>query len=121
MSKHKENSEKIKVIFIKPDGSKVEVFGNEGDSILEIAHAPENADKLYLEGACEGALACSTCHVIVEDDWFNKLDEATNDEEDMLDLAWDLQSNSRLGCQIRLTRELDGIVLRLPSGSRNIK
>ena len=73
-----------------------------------------------MEGACEGSLACSTCHVIVERPWFGKLTDPTEDEEDMLDLAFDLQETSRLGCQIIMTEKLDGLVVKLPAGTRNM-
>ncbi|MEH6546075.1 MAG: 2Fe-2S iron-sulfur cluster-binding protein [Sneathiella sp.] len=105
-----------KMTFIKPDGSKLEVDAPLGMSILEIAHR----NKLDLEGACEGSLACSTCHIIVDEEDFDRLPDADDDEEDMLDLAYGLMRTSRLGCQIRITEELDGIVVNLPSGSNNL-
>ncbi|MEH6525279.1 MAG: 2Fe-2S iron-sulfur cluster-binding protein [Sneathiella sp.] len=105
-----------KMTFIKPDGSKLEVDAPLGMSILEIAHR----NKLDLEGACEGSLACSTCHIIIDDEDFDRLPDADDDEEDMLDLAYGLMRTSRLGCQIRITEELDGIVVNLPSGSNNL-
>jgi ferredoxin, 2Fe-2S len=105
-----------KMTFIKPDGSKLEVEAPLGMSILEIAHR----NKLDLEGACEGSLACSTCHIIVDKEDFDRLPDADDDEEDMLDLAYGLTRTSRLGCQIRITEELDGIVVNLPSGSNNL-
>lgn len=107
-----------KMTFIKADDSRIEVDAPLGLSILEIAHM--NAEKVYLEGACEGSLACSTCHVVVEPEWYEKLSEATEDEEDMLDLAFGLTKTSRLGCQIIMTPELDGIVVRLPAATRNM-
>lgn len=105
-----------KMTFIKPDGSKLEVEAPLGMSILEIAHR----NKLDLEGACEGSLACSTCHIIVDEEDFDRLLDADDDEEDMLDLAYGLTRTSRLGCQIRITEELDGLVVKLPSGSNNL-
>ncbi len=72
-----------------------------------------------LEGTCEGQMACSTCHVIVAREWFDKLEPAVEDEEDMLDLAADVQATSRLSCQILLTEELDGIEVRIPSDSND--
>jgi 2Fe-2S ferredoxin len=86
-----------------------------GLSVLEIAHR----NSVDIEGACEGSLACSTCHVIVDPSWFGKLAKPTEDEEDMLDLAFDLQETSRLGCQLIMTDALDGLVVKLPAGSRN--
>ena len=72
-----------------------------------------------LEGTCEGQMACSTCHVIVAKEWFDKLEPAVEDEEDMLDLAADVQATSRLSCQIMLTEDLDGIEVRIPSDSND--
>ena len=72
-----------------------------------------------MEGACEGSLACSTCHVVVDPAWAPKLVKPTEDEEDMLDLAFGLEQTSRLGCQIVMTAALDGLVVRLPAGTRN--
>ena len=77
-------------------------------------------DDIDLEGACEGSLACSTCHVIVDNAYFNKLSEPSEDEEDMLDLAFGLTKTSRLGCQIVLSKDLDGIVVEVPDETRNI-
>ncbi len=81
-----------------------------GHSVLEIAQA----NALDLEGACEGSLACATCHVIVDPTWFARLPKPTPDEEDMLDLAVGLEKHSRLGCQLVITEALDGLVVRLP-------
>lgn len=105
-----------KMTFIQPDGIKVEVEAPLGLSVLEIAHQ-NNVD---LEGACEGSLACSTCHVIVDPTWYEALAEATEDEEDMLDLAFGLTGTSRLGCQIIITPELDGLTVSLPAATRNM-
>ncbi|MFC3125778.1 ferredoxin family 2Fe-2S iron-sulfur cluster binding protein [Pseudoroseomonas globiformis] len=104
-----------KMTFIERDGTRREVDAPLGLSVLEIAHRHD----VDIEGACEGSLACSTCHVIVEEMWFEKLGEPTEDEEDMLDLAFDLQETSRLGCQLIMTEELDGLVVKLPAGTRN--
>ena len=101
--------------FIRTDGTRVEVEAPIGLSVLEIAHR----NNIDLEGACEGSLACSTCHVIVDQDWYDTLQDATEDEEDMLDLAFDLQETSRLGCQLIMTDALDGLVVKLPAGTRN--
>ena len=104
-----------KMTFVERDGTRREVEAPLGLSVLEIAHK-HNVD---IEGACEGSLACSTCHVIVDAGWFAKLETPTEDEEDMLDLAFDLQETSRLGCQIIMTEALDGLVVKLPAGTRN--
>lgn len=105
-----------KISFLYSDGNKKEVDAPVGLSVLEIAHQ-NNVD---LEGACEGSLACSTCHVVVDSEWFDLLPEATEDEQDMLDLAFGLTHTSRLGCQIIMTEELDGLIVKLPSATRNM-
>jgi 2Fe-2S ferredoxin len=104
-----------KMVFVEQNGARREVDAPLGLSVLEIAHK----HGVDIEGACEGSLACSTCHVIVDDGWFGKLAKPTEDEEDMLDLAFDLQETSRLGCQIIMTEALDGLVVKLPAGTRN--
>jgi len=104
-----------KMVFIERDGTQKEVEAPLGLSVLEIAHR----NSVDIEGACEGSLACSTCHVVVDSAWFSKLAKPTEDEEDMLDLAFDLQETSRLGCQLIMTDALDGLVVKLPAGSRN--
>ena len=102
-----------KLTFVTPDGCRHEIEAEPGLSIMEVARMHD----LDLEGACEGSLACATCHVIVEPDDFDRLDVASAEEEDMLDLAVGLEPTSRLGCQIRLTEELDGLRVRLPPSS----
>ncbi|MBW7851215.1 MAG: 2Fe-2S iron-sulfur cluster binding domain-containing protein [Rhodospirillales bacterium] len=105
-----------KMTFIHPDGTRREVEAPEGLSVLEVAHR----NSINLEGACEGSLACSTCHVVVAPEWYEKLKDASEDEEDMLDLAFGLTGTSRLGCQIIMTKELDGLVVTLPAATRNM-
>lgn len=105
-----------RMTFIDPDGTRHDVDAPLGLSVLEIAHRND----IDLEGACEGSLACSTCHVIVDKAWFGKLPPIQEDEEDMLDLAFGLTKTSRLGCQIRITEELDGLTVQLPAGSNNM-
>ncbi len=105
-----------KMTFILRDGTRKEVDAPLGLSVLEIAHR----NHVDIEGACEGSLACSTCHVIVDPAWFDKLDEIKEDEEDMLDLAFGLTHTSRLGCQIKMTEELDGLTVSLPAATRNM-
>ncbi|ANQ40244.1 2Fe-2S ferredoxin [Gluconobacter oxydans] len=99
-----------KMTFIERDGARREVDAPVGLSVLEIAHKHD----IDLEGACEGSLACATCHVIVDPEWAGKLSEPTDDEEDMLDLAFGLEQTSRLGCQIVMTEDLDGLTVQLP-------
>lgn len=103
--------------FIHPDGRRQDVEAPLGLSVLEIAHRND----IDLEGACEGSLACSTCHVIVGSEFFGRIPEPTEDEEDMLDLAFGLTHTSRLGCQILITDELNGLVVTLPSATRNMQ
>jgi len=105
-----------KIIFIDPDGNEQIVDAENGLSLLEVAH---NND-IDLEGACEGSLACSTCHIIVEKGFFEKLPEPSEEEEDMLDLAFGLTHTSRLGCQIIIDDKLEGMKVKIPSGTRNI-
>ncbi len=105
-----------KMTFIDRDGTRHVVDAPVGLSVLEIAHK----NNIDLEGACEGSLACSTCHVVVLGDDFERLAEPTDDEEDMLDLAFGLTPTSRLGCQIIMTEELDGLTVSLPAGTRNM-
>jgi ferredoxin, 2Fe-2S len=105
-----------KMTFIERDGTRREVDAPLGLSVLEIAHK----HGVDIEGACEGSLACSTCHVIVDPEWHELLKDATEDEEDMLDLAFGLTQTSRLGCQIIMTEELDGLTVKLPAATRNM-
>lgn len=106
----------VKVRFITANGEAVEAEGRPGARLLEVAQAAG----MPLEGTCEGQMACSTCHVIVARDWFAQLPRASEDEEDMLDLAFGLTKTSRLGCQIVMCPELDGLVVRLPKEVRNL-
>lgn len=104
-----------KVNFVSPDGTTRTIDAPNGISLLEVAHMND----IDLEGACEGSLACSTCHVIVDSQWYDKLPAIEEDEEDMLDLAFGLTQTSRLGCQIIVKPELEGLTVKLPAASRN--
>jgi ferredoxin len=86
-----------------------------GSSFLQVAHAND----IDLEGACEGVCACSTCHLIFPADIFDTLEEASEDEEDMLDMAFGLTETSRLGCQVTVTTDMDGITVEMPKATRN--
>jgi len=108
-------SETVKIIFVTK-GEEKEFEVPVGTTVLEAAHN----NNIELEGACEGSLACSTCHVVVQQDYFDKLEEPSEDEEDMLDLAFGLTQTSRLGCQITMTKDLDGIKLVVPDETRNV-
>ncbi|KAB2079945.1 hypothetical protein ES319_A05G036700v1 [Gossypium barbadense] len=111
-----EQKETISVTFVSKDGEEIPIQVPIGTSMLEAAHQND----IELEGACEGSLACSTCHVIVMDmEHYNKLEEPSDEENDMLDLAFGLTETSRLGCQIIARPELDGIRLAIPAATRN--
>lgn len=105
-----------KITFVLADGSEKQVDAPNGISLLEVAHRNE----VPLEGACEGSLACSTCHVIVDEAFYDKLPGATDDEEDMLDLAFGLTHTSRLGCQIMMNDSLEGLKVSVPGATRNM-
>ena len=97
--------------FIDQEGKAHEVEAPEGWTVLDIGRK----NGFDLEGVCEGAMACSTCHIIAEPSWFHKLPAPEEEEEDMLDLAFDVRTTSRLGCQVVMTKELDGLVVTIPS------
>ena len=107
----------VKVTFITERGERVEAQATPGARLLEVGQAAGMA----LEGTCEGQMACSTCHVIVAPDWFGKLPAASDDEEDMLDLAAGIARTSRLSCQIVLSDALDGLEVRIPGESRDMQ
>ncbi|KAI3773273.1 hypothetical protein L1987_47798 [Smallanthus sonchifolius] len=111
-----EEEKRISVTFVDKDGEETQIKVPIGMSMLEAAHQND----IELEGACEGSLACSTCHVIVMDvEHYNKLEDPTDEENDMLDLAFGLTETSRLGCQVIAKPELDGLRLALPAATRN--
>lgn len=106
------------VIFLSADGEKrSEVEGKPGERLLEVAQA----DGQPLEGTCEGQMACSTCHVIVDAADFAKLPQASEMEEDLLDLASHVTRTSRLACQIHFTETLDLLRVRMPGAVRNMQ
>ena len=108
----------IRVLFISADGGDVcEATAEEGARLLEVAQAVGQP----LEGTCEGQMACSTCHVIVDPEWFSKLPRASEEEDDLLDLAASVTRTSRLACQISLTAALDGLTVRMPGDSRDMQ
>ncbi len=104
-----------RLVFISATGERTEVEAPEGRSILQIAWDYD----IGIEGACEGCMACSTCHVIVDREHFERLPSPTEEEEDLLDLAWGVRPTSRLGCQIVATEFMDGAELILPADSFN--
>jgi len=106
----------IKVRFHKPDGTlDKEVEAKAGQRLLDVAWAAGQP----LEGACEGVMACSTCHVIVDKADFEKLPDASDEEEDLLDLAAHATRTSRLACQIILTEDMRTLDVRIPAGAKN--
>lgn len=105
---------RVKVVFVKANGERIETKGKEGDSLLDVV-VNNNIDFEGF-GACEGVLTCSTCHLIFSQADFDKLPNKPGDEElDMLDLAYDLTDTSRLGCQVVLSKDLDGLEVRVPA------
>nr|CAG4644400.1 EOG090X0GMO [Lepidurus arcticus] len=111
----KSEDEVVNVIYIDKKGNRHPVRGKVGDNAMYLAHRYG----IELEGACEASLACSTCHVYVDEDHFRKLNPPVEEEDDMLDMAAFLKANSRLSCQISLTKDLEGMELTLPQGTRN--
>ena len=107
----------MKVEFVTAGGERVSANAEPGDNLLRVAQAAG----LPLEGTCEGQMACSTCHVIVAEEWFERLGDASEEEEDMLDLAAGVARTSRLSCQIDLTPELDGLEIRIPAESHDMR
>ncbi|ODU28894.1 MAG: 2Fe-2S ferredoxin [Sphingopyxis sp. SCN 67-31] len=108
----------MRVTFIHADGKgRTEAEAAPGDILLDVAQA----HLMPLEGTCEGQMACSTCHVIVARGDFDRLPPASEEEEDMLDLAAGARRTSRLSCQIVLTEALDGLTVHIPGESRNMQ
>ena len=108
--------ETVKIVFVYKDGTECVIDAPVGESILKLAHDND----LGIEGACESSLACSTCHVILEKEYFEKLDNAIDKEEDMLDLAFGVTKTSRLCCQIKVTKDLEGMRVIVPDQTRNV-
>lgn len=107
--------EVVNITYIDKNGNKIPVRGKVGDNVLYLAHRYG----IELEGACEASLACTTCHVYVLGDFLEKLPSPEEKEEDLLDMAPFLKENSRLGCQIILKKEYEGMELQLPQATRN--
>ena len=93
------------------NGELKKIDAEDGLTLMEVARDND----LGIEGTCGGSISCCTCHVVIEKEWFSKVGPANPDEEDMLDLAVDLQPTSRLGCQIEITSELDGLIVNIPN------
>ena len=109
-----ENPVKFKFVYTKIN-EEIWVRAREGESLLDVAHN----NHIDLEGACESSLACSTCHVILDSPIYDSLEEPCEEEEDLLDLAFGLTHTSRLGCQVKVTRDMEGMTVKLPSATRN--
>ncbi|ETO36178.1 hypothetical protein RFI_00883 [Reticulomyxa filosa] len=110
-----DTKKKVTIHWITPENENITTQVPVGLSILEAAHSND----IELEGACEASLACSTCHVILEPNIYDKLKQPTDDEYDMLDLAFGLTETSRLGCQIIIDESFDGTTITLPKATRN--
>lgn len=110
-----EDEEPVNISYVDRDGERHTIKGKVGDNVMYLAQRHD----LDVEGACEASLACCTCHVYVKEEFYDKLGEPTEEEEDMLDLAPFLQENSRLSCQIILSKDIDGMEVQLPSATRN--
>lgn len=126
----REQAAVVNVVFVLRDGTRSAIAGRAGDNVLRLAQRHD----IELEGACECSVACSTCHVILDQGSYDHLeavrddtkaagdDEAEQvreDEDDMLDIAFELTDTSRLGCQIVLDERLESAVFKLPSATRN--
>uniref|UniRef100_M4BPP7 2Fe-2S ferredoxin-type domain-containing protein n=1 Tax=Hyaloperonospora arabidopsidis (strain Emoy2) TaxID=559515 RepID=M4BPP7_HYAAE len=102
--------------FVDGEGASTTVTADESQSLLDVAHEHD----VELEGACGGELACSTCHLVFEKRIFDELPVMSEEEEDMLDLAWGLTDTSRLGCQIKVTRAMEGMTVQIPEETDNL-
>ncbi len=107
----------MKVHFTTARGDEIVAEGAPGDNLLRLAQAAG----MPLEGTCEGQMACSTCHVLVAAQWFERLPPASEEEEDMLDLAAGARRTSRLACQIVLGEELDGMAVAIPPEAHDMR
>ena len=99
-----------KIIFYKEKGMRTEIEVQPGQTLLEVAREHD----IDIEGTCEGNLACATCHLIIDKDWSSKIPQATEDEREMVDLVYGLTVNSRLGCQIKVTDDHNGLIVFVP-------
>jgi len=103
------------VSFLLPDNTRKEVTGRIGETFLQVAHRND----IDLEGACEGVCACSTCHLVFPMVVYDQMDYPEEEEEDMLDMAFGLTESSRLGCQVLISEEMDGVMVEMPKATRN--
>eukprot|EP00938_MAST-03A_sp_MAST-3A-sp1_P006564 g6564.t1 len=110
-----EGRDRVRVTFVNAKGEETDVDACVGDNILVVAHKND----VDLEGACECSIACSTCHVVLDDEVFDELPEPSEEEEDMLDLAYGLTPTSRLGCQVVIEKDHENMRIELPAATRN--
>ena len=99
------------ITYIEPDGKTHKIEAETGSTVMETAIRNLVPG---IEAECGGALACATCHVYVDEGWLDKTGSASEMEEDMLDFAYDVRPTSRLSCQIKVSDELDGLVVFVP-------
>ena len=104
------------ITFVEFDGTVRQVNAKVGMSFLSVA----KKNNIDLEGACGGSLACATCHLIVAQEWYDRLPPASASEKVLLDVAFDMTATSRLGCQLRMTKDLDGCVVRVADKNRDL-
>ncbi|KAI1294745.1 Adrenodoxin, mitochondrial [Halotydeus destructor] len=108
------------VTFIRPNGDRIKATCKEGDNLLDVVL--NNNIEIDGFGACEGTLSCSTCHLVLKQEDYDRINDKPTDEElDMLDLAYSLTDTSRLGCQIHMTKELDGLEVQIPEGINDVR
>jgi len=107
---HTDQPATVPITFIDPLGKEQEVQAEVGKHLLDVAHD----NNIELEGACGGELACATCHLIFEQDMYDTLPEKLDEEDDMLDLAYELTDTSRLGCQITVREDMTGMKVTIP-------
>ncbi len=100
----------VKIKFKLKDGIEKIIDAEDGLTLMEVARDND----LGIEGTCGGSISCCTCHMIIDKDWYEIVGSPIPDEEDMLDLAVDLKPTSRLGCQIEVSKKLDGLVVQIP-------
>ena len=101
-----------KITFIDKDGNQKKIEIENGLTVME--GAIQN-NITGIDADCGGSMACATCHVYVQDEWFNKIDKAEDAEQDMIDMAHEPKKNSRLSCQLIVSDELDGLIITTPS------
>ncbi|MBJ3776310.1 2Fe-2S iron-sulfur cluster-binding protein [Acuticoccus mangrovi] len=101
----------VNITFITHDGETHQVSADSGGSVMEAA---VRAMVPGIDAECGGACACATCHVYIDEAWREKVGDPSPMEEDMLDFAFEVQEGSRLSCQVKLSDELDGLVVRIP-------